>query len=606
MQRKHTVIIACLLIVVASLVSGGVSAQTAYPAPDTSIFLEGMAIRVDGPGVTVAGSTATISAAGTYRLTGTLADGQIVVDSDADGLVTLILDGVTINSSTSAPIFIRKADEAAVIVADGTHNSLTDAANYVYADPDDDEPNAALFSDDALTIYGAGSLTVTGNFNDGIASKDTLTIRDATITVSAADDGIRGKDALSIDGAQISIDAQGDGLKADNDSDTTLGTITIAGGTFSITAGGDAIQAQTTLTISGGVFTITTAGGSRSSIDESLSAKGLKAASSIVIDGGTFALNTADDAVHANERIVINGGAFTIATGDDGIHADASVEINGGSIHITESYEGIESAVITINSGDIRINASDDGLNVAGGVDGSGFMGRMPGGMRGGQMPGVMPGAQAPDGQMPPAGQIPGGQMPPTGQMPGGFAGASADYRLIINGGSIVINADGDGLDANGFIEMHGGSVLVTGPTVTMNSAIDYDGGFSITGGFLLAVGSVGMAQAPDTSSTQYSLAVGFDTALPAGTLVNIQNSAGQSLVTFAPDKPYQSLVFSAPQLAGGETYTIYQGGTASGAVTDGLYTDGVYSGGSPYTSLTLSDIVTQAGMMGGRGFGRR
>ena len=533
-----------------------------YPTVDTVITLDGTTINAEGNGVTINGNVATITAAGAYSLSGTLTDGQIVVDTEDEAPVTLILNGVDLTSTTSAPINIKNAEIAAILLADGTENYVSDAVNYIYETPEDDEPNAAVFSDDDLIMYGAGNLTVTANYNDGIASKDSLTILGGTYTVTSVDDGIRGKDYLIVDGANITLNVQGDGLKSDNEDDATVGYIDIVSGTFNLTAGGDAITAQSLLHIADGMFTLTTGGGSNTVIPDDLSAKGLKSAVAMVIDGGTFNISAADDAVHTNDSITINTGTFNIATGDDGVHADETIEINGGTFNITWSYEGIESAVITINGGNIHIVSSDDGINVAGGADGSGFGGR-----------------------------------------PGGGFGGSSDYNLFINGGYIFVNAEGDGLDANGSITMNGGTVIVNGPTQSGNGTLDYDGSFQINGGTLIGAGSAGMMQAPGTTSTQYSLAVAFNNTLSAGSLVHIENSAGETILTFAPGKTYQSLVFSSPVLVANETYTIYQGGEAIGTVTDGVYTDGTYSNGTSYTSLTLTSIVTQeGGGMGGPG----
>ncbi|MBK9124566.1 MAG: carbohydrate-binding domain-containing protein [Chloroflexi bacterium] len=563
MTRKSILPIAILLVVLSALALGSASAQSTLdvnPTIDTTLTLDGTSITVDGSGVAVSGSTAVIDAAGTYRLTGTLSDGQIVVDTDDDGLVTLVLDGVTLNSSTSAPIYVKEADSAAILLVDGTQNVVTDAFAYIYETAEDNEPNAAVFSDDPLTIYGSGTLTVTGNYGDGIASKDTLTIYDAIVAVTAADDGIRGKDSVLVAGAQITVNAQGDGVKSDNEEDALLGTITIESGEFDIVAGGDAFQAQTVLTIADGTFSLTVHGGSRANISADASAKGLKADVSVVVNGGSFTINTADDAVHSNGSITINGGTLNLATGDDAIHAETEVLINGGTIQITESYEGLEGTTVTINGGDIHIVSSDDGINV--GVDGMG-----------------------------------GGR--------GAFVSTASGAMVAINGGYTAVYAEGDGIDANGSIVMTNGTLIINGPTGNMNGSLDYDGSFQLTGGTLLAVGSAGMMQAPDTSSTQYTLVVGFNNALQAGTLINIQNSAGQSVLTFAPAKTYQSIVYSAPSLVAGETYTINQGGSASGTATDGLYDAASYSAGSPYTTLTLSSVISQAGVMGGFG-GRR
>lgn len=170
----------------------------------------------------------------------------------------------------------------------------------------------------------------------------------------------------------------------------------------------------------------------------------------------------------------------------------------------------------------------------------------------------------------------------------------------------MVIEASGDGMDINGAIEMTGGVVIVNGPTESMNGAIDYNSGFNMTGGFLLAAGSSNMAQAPDESSSQYALLINFDSMLPAGTLVHIENSEGEDIFTFSPSKQYQSIAFSSPELENGVTYEVFYGGEASGTVTDGLYQDATYSAGTQYTSFTISDVVTRIGNNAGFGGRRR
>ncbi len=544
--------------------------ETSWDASSTvAIAFNGDSITASGEGVKVEGSTLTIVAAGTYSLSGTLKDGQIIVETESEAPVQLVLNGVSLASATSAPINIVKAKQTILILADGTQNTVTDATNYVYPNAETDEPNAAIFSKSDLTLAGNGALTVNGNFNDGIASKDGLVIASGSLTVTAVDDGIRGKDYLVIQDGTLTVNAGGDGLKADNEEDATLGYIAIENGVFNITSGGDALTAQTDVLISTGNFTLTSGGGSTASLGAEASAKGLKAVANLNIDSGTFNINAADDALHSNNNLVINTGTFNITTGDDGMHADASLTIHGGEINITESYEGLESAVITINSGNIRVVASDDGLNVASGVDGSGAMG--PGGRPGGQQD--------------------------------TFNSSSATF-LHINGGYIAVDARGDGVDVNGAAEMTDGILVVNGPTENGNGALDYDAGFNMTGGWLVAAGSAGMAQTPGSYSAQNSLLVYLGSPQPAGTLFHIQNSAGEDILTFAPGKQYQSVAFSSPNLVSGETYTIILGGSSSGTVIDGLYQGGSYTAGTAYESFTITSVVTQVGS-GGRGPGR-
>lgn len=189
------------------------------------IKLNGTSITVGGAGATASGSVVTIGSAGTYSLSGSLTNGQVIVNTKDKAVVRLILDGVNIHSSVNAPVYVKKAENVVLILADNSTNVLTDAATYTYDVPADEEPSAAVFSKSNLTIYGNGSLDVTGNFGDGIVSKDGLIVKSGNITVKSADDAIRGKDYLVINDGKITIDAKADGLKSSNDGDAALGYV---------------------------------------------------------------------------------------------------------------------------------------------------------------------------------------------------------------------------------------------------------------------------------------------------------------------------------------------------------------------------------------------
>lgn len=523
----------------------------------STISLNGNTIAADASNAVVNGSVVTITTAGTYNISGSLTDGQIIVDAPDTDVVRLNLNGVEIYCSESAPIFVKNADKVIVTLEDNTENTLTDGRSYLFEEGDD-EPNAPLFSKDDLTIKGDGVLTVTGNYKDGIASKNDLRIKGGTITVRAVDDGLRGKDSIKVSGGDITVNAGGDGLKADNAEEQERGIVLIENGTVDITADGDGIFAATHVSIIDGDIEITTAGGSNADISDDASAKGIKADMGITIDGGTFDLNCADDAIHSSGDIVINNGTFTLATGKDAIQADSSFEINGGDITITASYEGIESTAIVINGGNINLTSSDDGLNA---VDKENSTG--------------------------------GGGWPQGG-------GFSTSAYVHINGGYIVVNSGGDGLDSNGAMEITGGAVIVHGPTSNYNGPLDY-GSINVTGGLLVAVGSSGMAQAAGSNaSSQNALLLNFTSAQRAGNLINIQTDAGKSILTFAPKKTYQSITLSSPDLVTGTSYVVYTGGRSSGTEKDGLYEGGTYTPGTQYTTFTVSGAVTR---IGGGGF---
>lgn len=519
----------------------------------TTIDLTGTSASISGEGASANGGEITISSAGNYKINGTLNDGQIIVDTDNKETVRVILNGANITNTSNAPVAIMNAEKTIIILAEGTTNTLTDATSYVFDSDDEDEPNATLFSKDDLTIYGNGALTINANYNDGIASKDGLIIKSGNVEINSVDDGIRGKDYLIIKSGDISISADGDGLKSDNEEDETRGYISVESGNLTIDANGDAIQAQTDLIIAGGTFDLRSGGGSNYSYNENNSAKGLKADVSITIDNGNFNIQSADDAIHSNKSISIHDGIFTIASGDDGIHADSSIGIHGGNFMITKSYEGIESAIITINDGSIDLTSSDDGINVAGGNDGSGM-----------NRPGF-----------------------------GDFNTTNSNYYLYINGGYIAVNANGDGLDANGSIEMTGGTVIIHGPTSNGNGTLDFDGSFTLDGGFFAGSGSAGMVQIPGSNSAQNTVLIGFTSTLTSGTLIHIENSEGEELITFAPAKNCQAFHFSSPKLKNGNTYNVYTGGTSTGTATNGLYTGGSYEPGTLFENFTISSTIT-------------
>lgn len=521
------------------------------------IVLNGTSIAESTDGATADGGKLTITAAGNYSFSGSLSDGQIIVNTTDEATVRLILNGVSVKCLNSAPIYIKKAAKVIIVLADNTSNTVTDGTSYTYDVVADEEPSSTIFSKSDLTIFGNGSLTVNANFGDGIVSKDGLIIKGATISVISADDGIRGKDYLIVRSGTITVNSTGDGLKSNNDTDAGRGYILIDSGTFSITSKGDGISAATDVLIKDGDFNITSGGGSSYNVNSTESSKGIKGSSSVIIDGGTVSVSSADDALHSNGSIAINGGTLSLSSGDDGIHADLAIGISGGDLEITKSYEGIEAATITVNKGNIKVNSSDDGFNAT------------------------------------------------QGTVAGGTEQNDGSY-LYINGGYVVVSAStGDGLDSNGSIAVTGGTVIVHGPQSNPEVGMDYNGTCEISGGTMVISGTnSNMTQAPSTSSKQYSVRILLTSGLSNSTLFHIQDSDGNNVLTFQPVRTYYSIIFSSSDLKSGSTYDIYTGGTSTGTLADGVYTGGTYSGGSKYGSFTVTGVVTSVGSVSGGGTG--
>jgi hypothetical protein len=556
----------------------------------TYIELNKNSAAINGAGAVVKESKITIIEAGTYVFSGKLENGQIIVDVENEEIVKLVLNGVEISCSDNAPIYVKNAEKTIISLPEGTQNIIMDGSEYVFSDSLSDEPSAAIFSKDDLSVNGTGELTVRANYKDGIVSKDDLKINGGNIDIVSTDDGLIGRDKVLIKEGNITITAGGDGIKTTNDTDDEKGFIAFDGGVFDIKAGADGIQAETSVLITDGEFTIFSGGGSenghikvsddrkfmpekqentltsKTSEVENQSKKAIKAVSDITINGGTINIDSADDAVHSNNSINIAGGDITITSGDDGIHADSSITIKDGKIDIKKSYEGIESMLVAISGGETHIISSDDGINVAGGNDGSAVNGR--------------PGQNK--------------------------FGSSGNNNLRIDGGYVMVDALGDGLDANGSIYMTNGIVIVNGPIANNNGALDYDGEFEISGGLLVAAGSAGMAQAPSDQSNQKSILMYYSDIQKANTLIHLEDSNGNTVMTFAPKKDYQSVVISSPVLKENESYTLYTGGTLTGDVSEGINTNGNYQGGTKVVDFTINSSViylSEEGITTQRGF---
>lgn len=452
--------------------SGNVNEATQASQTDgIQIQLSDDKITTDSNSVEISDNVVTITEAGTYVLSGELSDGRIVVDTDKDAEVELVLNGVTLTCSNYAPIKIVKAGTATITLADGTENTLNDGSTYDLED-EDDNTDAVIFSKDDLVLQGGGTLYINGAYKHGIVCKDNLEIKDGTYIIEAAEDG-----------------------------------------------------------------------------------------------------------VNANDSLTVNGGIFHISAGDDGMHVDEIFTVNNGDITIAESYEGLEGHQVIINNGTITITSSDDGINSNSGSNSSSDTdnaqadvetdAQAEAGQQSGNPPelpdGTTPGG---NGEMPemPDGTTPGanGEMQNSG-MPGAGGGmidmdADEDSLLQINGGTITINAGGDGLDSNGVLEVNGGTVYVSGAANNGDGALDYGISSSITGGTVIAAGFSGMAEGFGSDSTQLSYLYNTSQTMSAGTEIIVKDSSGAVILSWTPDKEFNSVVVTSPEFTSDETYTIVIG----------------------------------------------
>ncbi len=493
-----------------SLGGGGTASYTPQSSQETSSaeIAESVGTISQGESEVPDGATHitgkyTISSAGDYYVDSTIEGKKITVS--AEGAV-LYLKGATLSNE-------KKVIESSVsftITLIG-ENSITNT--------DTDEQKTAITCDGTLTINGNGSLDIT-SINNGISA-----------------------DSIIISGASVSVNAQKDGLHAeisaydDSTSEPTFsydnGYVYVENSTLTINSASDGIQADTFVYIKNSNINITTNGGAPTTITETSSdngeGKGIKAGTIdwgsndteieeadylIYIESGNFTINANDDAIHSNGELTIMGGTFSITTGDDGIHANELVNIEGGEITIPKCYEGIEGAKVEIYGGTISVTSTDDGLNAADGT---------------------------------------------TTQV----NVANNNCHLIIAGGTINVNASGDGIDSNGSMLINGGTVFVSGSTSGADAAMDADGSIIVNGGTLFACGALGMVETPASNSAQNCVSFAKSSSISAGTILTLVDSSSNEIVSYTVPKSCQSVIISSPQLTTGGTYQIYGGDTS-------------------------------------------
>lgn len=597
-----------------SILAAGVALLASTAFADGSITLSPDGSTSTDASVLIDGQTVTITQEGTYEIAGTLDDGALIVESGENAKITLVLGGVSIRNSTGAAIQIATADDVTIELAEGTTNVLQsgEKVDIATATEGEEASGGALQSKVDLKIKGKGSLTVLGYLNNGIHCTKDLKIKNGNISVTALGHGIKGKNSVTVSGGTVTVTSGKDGITSDETENEEKGFVTIENGEIIITSAGDGVSAETTLTVTGGVISIISGGGSANaqqktdnmrgwwdfdnsaSDDNSASCKGLKAGKALMISGGSITIDAQDDALHTNGDMTISGGECILSTGDDGAHAALSLTVLDGKITVLTSNEGLEANQITLAGGDLDITATDDGINANGGSDGfSGGFGGGFGGGRGG-MGGSFGGRRndtnnqsgdmtppdnnnmtPPDNsnmQNPPDDNAPSGN-PPT--MPGQDAADSTTTDdttdkqpvLLITGGKITVNADGDGLDSNGDLRVEGGDITVNGPSNGGNGAIDIgteNGGVGfISGGTLIALGASSMAENFGSTSTQCAFLVTMN-SFGAGETITITDSQGNVLYTGVTVKSANSVVFSSADLTVGETYTVTIGSNSA------------------------------------------
>lgn len=448
---------------------------------------------------------------GDYVLSGDYS-GQIIVESEEN--VHLILSGVTIYNAM-APIYVKSAKNVCITLATGTVNTISDSSEYTYEDGED-EPAAAVYSKDDLTINGDGELIVNANYDKGIHSKDDLKIISGKITVNSVGDAIKGKDCLLIKDGEITITTGVDGLKSNNNTNEEKGYVIIEGGKINISAG--------------------------------------------------------DDAVHAESWLIVYGGEINITECYEGFEGK-KVEIYGGDINIVSSDDSINAASGSSGDTDFTIPdrdfLQDDGQTLPDKPDGENTDGTRP------EMPSEN--STFGDGQTPPDkpdGDGTGDDSTSSGFGKGGFGGfggfgggfnepAEDGVYIKIFGGNITLSGGNDVLDSNGTLEITGGTITVNNPNMVVygepDCIIDVNGTATVSGGTFIAY-----SRGATSASQAFTVPYITSSVTESGVSVTVKDSSGQTVIEIASAEKCSTLYIASDKLTSGETYTVTVGSTTT------------------------------------------
>ena len=532
---------------------------------------------------------------------------KVTLAADSENELSDGTEYQTDNDNPDAALFSK--DD---LVINGS-GSLTVQGNYKHG----------IAGNDDLVITG-GRLTV-NSLSHALRGKDSVAILDGTFVLTSQKDGIQASNTedstkgwVQIDGGNFTIQSSGDGIQAETN-------LSIYDGSFTITSGGGAVNGADHTENRGDGFgrpggnrpdsangqtspempsqpaeggqtpsemPSQPAEGEQSSSgnesdyselifdpddfddtstadsDTTVSTKGIKAGNALLIQQGTFVIDSADDAIHSNYSVTIDGGSFQLSSGDDGIHAEAYLNINGGTTTIAESYEGLEAAQIHISGGTTQVFSSDDGLNAAGGSSFELVDGLL-----------VLKDISSSDTE-----QTFGGR--------GGMFEVEDNCDITISGGNLTVTtSNGDGIDSNGSLNVSGGTVLVFGSSSGGEGALDYTGSSSISGGTLVALGSSGMAQSMEPDDSHATLMVTWDEVQPAGTRLTLCTQQGEILCSLQSTNSFQTAVISTDSLSAGQEVSLYTGGTVNS--DSQLLTMGTLSDGELLCEVTLAEGVT-------------
>ena len=583
-------------------------------------------------GVPQSGSVYTITKAGEYTVAGLLSEGQLIVDAGDEDEVTIVLNGTSITCSSGSPIYVKNASEVKIKSEENSFNEVIDKRAEATEDSSDDAGNAAIYATCDLKLVGKGALVVTGNYNNGIQSKDDLSIKNVIVKVTAVNNAVKGNDAVDIEsGNIIAISAKGDGIKTSNSSISNKGKqkgiVTITGGNIDIYAACDGIDAAYGVDISGdgnlNIYTDTyseyseevTSSGSSSGTSTSRDSSANKTASANTVSyvaasdtiakapggfggnkaggdrpgmpgdfnesGNSSGQSYSTKGIKAESEINISGFTINVCSTDDGIHANS----DSGVLETGEDGKG----TIVINGGTITISSGDDGMHADKQLDvNDGYINivtsyegleAMTINLNGGKIYvyATDDGINACTGD---------GKTSPIINVTGGYIDVT------------TASGDTDGIDSNGNYVQTGGMVLVKGGSSSGNvsGSIDVDGTVTITGGTCVALG--GICETPVNSVNAYVLS---SVSFSSGSY-SLKDASGNEVISFTVDGSFSNGWICSDTLTTGTSYTLYRG---SDSVADWTQESGTM-GASGTGGFGGGNMGGMGGQNGGFGGSRR
>lgn len=457
-------------------------------------------------GCSATGTAVTISEAGTYVFSGNCVDGSITVKKGTTG-VKLILNGLDLTSASAVtgPVLCKAGTETEIIAEAGTVNTLTDSMANT-----EEKAAVKVNKQSSLTLSGAGTLNVVGVCKNGIkgGAETDITVQEQNLHIKSADNGLASDNTVTVKSGKLMIEAGGDGIKSSPDR-----------------------------------------------LDDAGNADDTVSLGDIILESGEINIIAAADGIQGDNSVTVNGGSYQITT-------------NGGYTttlaSIRNCYEGLEAGTVYVNSGTININSTDDGVNAAGGNDGSGSNGRPGDGFNpGGGRPGNMGGG-------------PGGRLAVMNTDPvedsnnsaaitdSTYAAGNEGYAININGGTLYVKAAGDGLDSNGDISISGGNIIVYGAAAgdpgSDNFPFDHDGSFAISGGYIFGAGSSQMEEGVQSSTQGYIV---NKNTYSQGDVICVLDGQGNVLFTEALAERVNYMMYSSPEMTASGNYSFKMGADA-------------------------------------------